>query len=115
MSDLTPFHKAGDLTRPPHDVLAPRLPARVQRAIDREGAWGPVQAARAQAVAFAVESRIEAAKLATVNAMLGLDQLHRLESAMTKDDPIQAVRYDSFVEEFMLAARQQIRQMPKEF
>lgn len=74
------------------DPLAPRLPVRVQRAVDRESAWGLVNAARAQAAAFAAEARVEAVELVTERAMFGLNRLHQVEAAMGRDDPIKAAR-----------------------
>ncbi len=47
------------------DPLAPRLPYKVQRSVDRESAWGLVSAARAEAAAFAAEARVEAVELVT--------------------------------------------------
>lgn len=110
-----PINQSGALFRQSHDIEPARLPGKLQRAIDQEGAWGLVQAARAQAVAFVSEARIEAAELVTSRAMQGLDRLHRLEAALAKDDPIQAARYDSLVDDFMLVSRHTIRQLPREF
>lgn len=115
MNQPVPYNQPGALFQQPHSTESARLPGKVQRAIDREGAWGLTQAARAQAVAFAAENRIEATELVTSRAMQGLDRLHRLEAALTRDDPIQAARYDSLVDDFMLVARHAIRQLPREF
>lgn len=115
-SELTPHAKTwAALRQPSHAVLTPRLSSKLQRAIDREGAWGLVQAARAQAAAFTAEARIEAAELTTGRAMLGLDRLQRMEQAMTKNDPIQAERYGSLIDDFMTVARYEIRRLPEEF
>lgn len=105
----------GAISRQSHDIQPPQLPARVQRAIDREGGWGLVQGARAQAVAFVEEARIEAVELVATRAMLGLDRLHRVEAALSREDPIQAARYDSLVEDYLFVARNEIRRMPREF
>lgn len=106
---------SGALVRQPHNIQPTRLPAQVRRAIDREGAWGLVEGARAQAVAFVTEARIEAAELVTARALVGLDRLHRIEAALAKENPIQAARYDSLVEDFLTVARHEIRQLPREF
>jgi hypothetical protein len=115
MHEPVPRNQSGALYRPSHDIQPARLPARVQRGIDREGGWGLVQGARAQAVAFVEEARIEAVELVTTRAMLGLDRLHRVEAALSREDPIQAARYDSLVEDYLLVARHEIRRMPQEF
>lgn len=47
------------------DPLAPALPLKVRRAVDRESAWGLVSAARARAAPFAAEARIGAVELVT--------------------------------------------------
>jgi hypothetical protein len=97
------------------DPLAPRLPVRVQRSVDRESAWGLVSAARAQAAAFAAEARVEAVELVTERAMFGLDRLHRVEAAMVKDDPIKAAQYSGLVDDFLFIARSELRHLPREF
>ena len=81
-SDLIPRPRDGMRTVEGRDPLAPRLPVRVKKAIDRESAWGLANAARAQAVGFVAEARVEAAELATERTMLGLDRLHRVESEL---------------------------------
>jgi hypothetical protein len=95
--------------------LAPRLPRAVVRAVDREAAWGLVSAARAQAVEFAAEARIEAAEFVTERAMLSLDRLHRVEAAMVKGDPIKAAQFTGLEEDFLMIARTEIRRLPSEF
>jgi hypothetical protein len=55
------------------DPLAPRLPYKVQRAINREAAWGLTAAARAQAVGFVGEARIDAIEQVTERAMIAVD------------------------------------------
>lgn len=115
MSGLVPQPQARLLAQPSHDILPQRLPYRVQRAIDQEAARALVQAARAQSAGFTATARIEAAELVTARAMNGLDWLHRIESAMTKNDPIQAERYSSLVEDFLLVARTEVRRLSKEF
>jgi hypothetical protein len=97
------------------DPLAPRLPIRVKKAIDRESAWGLTNAARAQAVGFVAEARVEAAELVTERTMLGLDRLHRVEAALAKQDPVRAERYDGLVEDFLMIARCELRNMTREF
>lgn len=97
------------------DPLAPALPMKVRRAVDRESAWGLVSAARAQAVGFVAEARVDAAELVTERTMLGLDRLQRVEAAMAKADPIKAERFTGLVEDFLLVARNEIRRLPSEF
>jgi hypothetical protein len=88
---------------------------KVQRAVDRESAWGLVSAARAQAASFAAEARVEAVELVTERAMLGLDRLHRVEAAMSKQDPVRAERFNGLVEDFLMVARSELRRLPREF
>ena len=114
-NDPALYNQSRALSRQSHDIQPAELPTKVQRAIDRESGWGLVQGARAQAVAFVEEARIEAVELVTTRAMLGLDRLHRVEAALSREDPIQAARYDSLVEDYLLVARHQIRHMPREF
>lgn len=97
------------------DPLAPQLPWRVAKAVNRESAWGLVSAARAQAVAFAADARIEAAELVTERAMLGLDRLHRVEAVMARSDPIKAAQFSGLVDEYLVIARTEIRRLPSEF
>jgi len=112
--NLAPRHY-GDLTQQSHDLSAPRLPARVQRAINQEAVWGLVQAARAQAVAFATKSRIGAAERVAEEAMFRLDRLHRVEASMFRADPLQAERYNTLLNDFLMVARAEIRRLPEEF
>jgi hypothetical protein len=95
--------------------LAPRLPMKVKKAIDRESAWGLTNAARAQAVGFVAEARVEAAELVTERTMLGLDRLHRVEAALSKSDPLKAVQYAGLVDDYLLIARCELRRMTREF
>ncbi len=97
------------------DPLAPRLPTKVRRAIDRESAWGLTNAARAQAVGFVAETRVEAVEMVTERAMFGLDRLHRVEAAMVRDDPIKAAQYAGLVDDFLMIARSELRHLPSEF
>ena len=115
MSNIIPRLQDRELTRQSHDILPPRLPSRVQRAIDQEAARSLVQTARAQGAGLTAAARIEAAELVTARAMHGLDWLHRVESAMTKNDPVQAERYSALVEDFLLVARTEVRRLSKEF
>lgn len=41
--------------------------------------------------------------------MFGLDRLHRIEAAMTKDDPIKAAQYSGLVDDFLMLARSELR------
>jgi hypothetical protein len=97
------------------DPLAPRLPYKVRRAIDRESAWGLVSAARAQAAGFVADARVGAAELVTERAMLGLERLNQVEAAMAKADPLKAERFSGLVEDFLLVARSELRNLPREF
>jgi len=97
------------------DPLAPRLPMKVKKAIDRESAWGLTTAARAQAVGFVAEARVEAVEMVMERAMLGLDRLHRVEAALAKQDPLKAERYNGLVEDFLMVARCELRNMTREF
>ena len=115
MSGLVPRPQAWDLAQPSHDVIPPRLSYRVQRTINEEAASALVRAARAQGAGFVAEARVEAAEAVAARAMRGLDWLHRVESAMTKNDPIQAERYSALVEDFLLVSRTELRRLPKEF
>jgi hypothetical protein len=83
--------------------------------VDREYAWGLTQAARAQAAGFAADARIDAVEMVTERAMLGLDRLQRVEAAMAKQDPIKAERFTGLVEDFLLVARCELRNLPREF
>jgi hypothetical protein len=113
MGDLMPREAARILRG--SDPLAPRLPTKVQRAIDRESGWGLVSAARAQAAGFAAEARINAGELVAERAMLGLERLHQVEAAMAKQDPIKAERYTGLVEDFLMLARNELRRLSREF
>jgi hypothetical protein len=97
------------------DPLAPTLPKQVARAVDREAAWGLANAARAQAVGFVAEARVEATELVTERAMLGLDRLHQVEAAMAKTDPLKAERFSGLVDDYVLVARTEIRRLPREW
>jgi len=96
------------------DAFVPCLSLKLQRAVDRESAWGLVSAARAQAASFAAEARVEAVELVTERAMLGLDRLHRVEAAMVKDDPIKAAEYAGLVDDYLMIARSELRRLPRE-
>lgn len=115
MGELVPRPREAAHVLRDADPLAPRLPVKVQRAVDRESAWGLVSAARAQAAAFAAEARVEAVELVTERAMFGLDRLHRVEAAMVRDDPIKAVQYGSLIDDFLMIARSELRHLPREF
>jgi hypothetical protein len=97
------------------DPLARRLPREIQRGIDRESAWGLINAARAQAAGFVADARIDAVELVAERAMLALDRLNHVEAAMAKQDPIQAARFAGLVDDFLLVARSEIRNLPREF
>jgi hypothetical protein len=97
------------------DPLTPLLPVKIRRAIDREAAYGIVNAARAQAAGFAAEARVDAVEMVAERAMLGLDRLHRVEAALAKQDPIRAERYSGLVEDFLMIARTELRRLPREF
>jgi hypothetical protein len=103
------------ITRRGPDPLAPRLPFKVQRAINREAAWGLTAAARAQAAGFAVDARIDAVVLVTERAMVAVDRLSRIEAAMAKADPVKAERYSALVDDFLTISRSEIRRLPREF
>jgi|HubBroStandDraft_1064217.scaffolds.fasta_scaffold37071_2 hypothetical protein len=97
------------------DPFAPSRPKAVQRSLDRTGAWALTNAAHAQAVGYVTASRIEAMEVATEQALLGLDRVTRLEAAIAKRDPINAERAAGFIEDFVFAARHEIRTMSREF
>jgi len=97
------------------DPLAPRLPVKVRRAIDRESAWGLVSSARAQAAGYVASARVEAAELVAEQAMLGLDRLNRVEAALAKADPLKADRFSGLVDDVLLVARSELRNLPREF
>ena len=97
------------------DPLAPVMPVKVRRSIDRESAWGLTSAARAQAAAFVAEARVEAVELVTERAMYSLDRLQRVEATMSKADPIKAERFNGYVEDFYAISRSEIRRLPREF
>ena len=97
------------------DPLAPRLPYKIKRAIDRESAWGLVNAARAQAAGFVADARVDAVELVTERAMLALDRLNHVEAAVAKQDPLKAERFSGLVDDFLLVARGEIRNLPREF
>jgi hypothetical protein len=113
MGDLMPRESARVLQGT--DPLAPRLPARVQRAIDRESGWALTSAARAQAAGFVAEARIGALELVTERTMLGLARLHRIETAIARQDPVQAEEYAELVGDFRMLARGELRRMCEEF
>lgn len=115
MNELMPRPQAAVRTLRGADPLAPMLPYKVRRAVDRESAWGLVSAARAQAAGFVAEARVDAVELVTERAMIGLDRLSRVEAAMAKTDPIKAERFTGLVEDFLLVARSEIRRLPREF
>jgi hypothetical protein len=97
------------------DPLAPRLPARVQRAIDRESGRALAGAARAQAARFVAEARVGALELATERTMLGLARLHQIEAVIAMQDPMQAEEYAGLVGDFLMLARNELRYMREEF
>jgi hypothetical protein len=97
------------------DPLAPRLPARVQRAIDRESAWGLVATARAQAAAIVSSARIDAVGMVTETALLVLDRVQSVEATVARKDPLKADRASGLVDEFHLVARHEIRRTPEMF
>lgn len=113
--EITPRLQEAMVTRRGADPMAPRLPFRVQRAINREAAWGLTSAARAQAAGFAADSRIDALEMVTERAMVAVDRLAHLEAAMSKGDPLKAERYTGLVEDFVAIARNEIRRLPREF
>jgi hypothetical protein len=113
MGDLMPRESARVLSGT--DPLAPRLPARVQRAIDRESGRALASAARAQAAGFVAEARIGALELVTERAMLGLARLHQIEAAMAKQDPIVAEQYAGLVDDYLMLARGELRCTREEF
>jgi hypothetical protein len=115
MTELMPRPRDGMRIVEGREPLAPRLPARVRKAIDRESAYGLANAARAQAVGFVAEARVEAAELVAERTMLGLDRLHRVEAALSKSDPLKAERCNGLVEDFLLIARSELRRLPREF
>lgn len=97
------------------DPLAPALPRAVDKAIQRESAWALVNVARAQAVGFVADARVDAAEMVTERTMLSLDRLNRVEAAMVKADPAVAERFSGLVEDFLLIARTELRNLPREF
>ena len=115
MNELVPRPQDGMRVLRSSDPLAPRLPAKVRRAIDRESAWGIVTAARAQAAGMVVTARIDAAEMAVDGAMLGTERLTLLEASLAKQDPIRAERYSRFVDDFAMFARGQIHDMRRMF
>jgi hypothetical protein len=116
MSDeLMPRMREALNSRRRFDPLGPRLPIRVQRAVDREAAWGLAAAARAQAAGFAADARLDAEEMVTERAMVAAERLNRLEAAMAKHDPVQAERVAGLVDDFLMIARLEIRRLSKEF
>src|ERR1700690_920663 len=111
MSQLMPRPRDGMRIAEGRDPLAPRLPVRVQRAIDREAAWGLANAARAQAAGFVAEARVEAVEMVTERAMLGVNRLQQVKQALTKADPIEADDYNGLLADFVLVARVQVRNL----
>jgi hypothetical protein len=114
MGDLMPRPREAARSLRGADPLAPRLPRAVARAVDRESAWGLVNAARAQAVEFVAEARVDAVELVTERAMLGLDRLHRVEAAMAREDPVRSAQFSGLVEDYLMIARSEIRRLPGE-
>lgn len=113
--ELVPRLQETMITRRGADPLAPRLPSKAQRAINREAAWGLTAAARAQAAGFAGDALIEAVEMVTERAILAVDRLAQVEAAMTKADPVKADRYSALVDDFLMVARNEIRRLPREF
>lgn len=95
--------------------LAPKWPRAVRKAIDQEMARGLHGAASAQADGFIASARIDAAELVTERALIGIDRLNRVEAAMSKSDPLQAARYAGLVDDFVLVARCELRNLSRGF
>jgi hypothetical protein len=112
-SELEP-HRAAQQLRG-LDPLGKGPPKQVQRAINREAAWGLTGGAHAQAAGFIAEARVDATEMVAERAMLGLDRLHRIEAAMAKTDPVKAEQYAGLVDDFLLVARTELRRLPREF
>jgi len=112
-SDLIPRPRDGMRTIEGRDPLSPRLPIKVKRAIDRESAWGLANAARAQAVGFVAEARVEAAEMVTERAMLGVHRLHQVREALGASDPIEADELSGLVRDFTLVSRAELRNLAR--
>lgn len=97
------------------DPLAPALPKRVERAIQRESARGLVGATRAQAAAFVAEARLEAGEQATVQGMVSFNRVEQVEAALIGDDPIRAARLAGYVEGYYALSQGVLHQMTREF
>jgi hypothetical protein len=115
MSDLMPRPRDAMRSLRSVDPLAPTLPYKVRRAIDRESSWGLVSAARAQAAGFATEARVDSVAMVTEHAMISLDRLHKVEASFSRQDPVKAERFNALVEDFLTIARCELRNLPREF
>lgn len=72
-----------------------------------------VGAARAEAVGYVAATQIGVAEFAVHCGMESLNRLHQHESAVTRNDPIQAERVSGYIEDFMMVSRHVIRDLPR--
>ncbi len=92
-----------------------KLKTNGQLAITEALVEGAVGAAQAQAAEYQAEARIDAAEQVTERAMLSLDRLHRVKKVMAADNPLEADEYDGLMRDFLLVARNTIRNLPREW
>jgi hypothetical protein len=80
--------------------LLPRIPRRVQRAVDAQAGRGLVRAARAQADAYVAHTRVEAASFVARTGMARVAELSEEEVRYTAQTPMAEARYRRIADAF---------------
>jgi hypothetical protein len=80
--------------------LLPRVPRRVQQAVDTQIGRGLVRAARAQANAYAAHTRVEGASFAARTGMQRVAELSADEAHYSAQTPMAEPRYRAIADAF---------------
>jgi hypothetical protein len=80
--------------------LLPRIPKRVQRAVDTQVASGLIRAARAQADTYAAHTRVEGASYVARTGMQRVAELSADEARYTAQNPMAEHRYRAIADSF---------------
>ncbi len=80
--------------------LLPRIPGRIQRAVDGQIGRGLVRAARVQADAYVAHTRIEGASLVARTGMQRVAELSTEEVRYSAQTPLAEARYRTIADSF---------------
>lgn len=102
------MHDTEALATMQNAALLPRIPRRVQRAVDAQAACGLVRAARAQADAYVAHTRIEGASFVARTGLARVAELSAEEVRYSAQTPLAESRFRAITDSFAALVNREV-------